>query len=316
MVYAHPEIVAERDGRRRRQRRHLEPLDADPRGGGVREAGAARAGVDEARRPGREPHRQQRRRLRRRQVRQVRRPASAASCSTSTCPSTRQTHAATPGQGIAKPVADYKVVGKSLPRIDIPDKVIGQVHVHPERHASRGWCTHGSVRPRGAGANTSQNHFPLERRRELDQAHPGRPGRADQQLHRRRRAEGVRRDPGRGAAQGRLEERSEVCRAPATSGVAAQGRRHEHARTRPATRADTGDVDAALASAAKTVSATYMYQYNSFMPIGPHCAIADVDAKDQDRATSSVQAQQALRGAPGRTLGAGWLGCPAAEQSA
>ena len=26
----------------------------------------------------------------------------------------------------------------------------------------------------------------------------------------------------------------------------------------------------------KTVSATYMYQYNSFMPIGPHAAVADV----------------------------------------
>ena len=31
-----------------------------------------------------------------------------------------------------------------------------------------------------------------------------------------------------------------------------------------------------MASAAKTVSATYQYHYNTYMPIGPHCAIADV----------------------------------------
>ena len=37
-----------------------------------------------------------------------------------------------------------------------------------------------------------------------------------------------------------------------------------------------GDVNAALASAAKVVSATYSYSYNSHSPIGPNCAIVDV----------------------------------------
>jgi CO/xanthine dehydrogenase Mo-binding subunit len=36
--------------------------------------------------------------------------------------------------------------------------------------------------------------------------------------------------------------------------------------------------NAALAGAAHTVSATYQYHYNGFMPIGPHCAVADVNA--------------------------------------
>src|SRR5206468_12650611 len=40
--------------------------------------------------------------------------------------------------------------------------------------------------------------------------------------------------------------------------------------------ADTNGVPAAMAGAAKTVSATYKYQYNNFVPIGPHAAIADV----------------------------------------
>jgi CO/xanthine dehydrogenase Mo-binding subunit len=37
-----------------------------------------------------------------------------------------------------------------------------------------------------------------------------------------------------------------------------------------------GNVDSALASSAKTVSATYKYAYNGHMSIGPTCAIADV----------------------------------------
>jgi len=41
---------------------------------------------------------------------------------------------ATPGQGVAKPVSDYKLVGRSVPRIDIPDKVSGHyTYVHNVR---------------------------------------------------------------------------------------------------------------------------------------------------------------------------------------
>src|SRR5690349_21436442 len=65
-----------------------------------------------------------------------------------------------PGQGITKPVSQYKLVGKLQHRIDIPAKVMGTyTYIHNVRipgmvHARR-------VRPRGAGANSSQNHFPL-----------------------------------------------------------------------------------------------------------------------------------------------------------
>ena len=40
-------------------------------------------------------------------------------------------------------------------------------------------------------------------------------------------------------------------------------------------------------AAAKTVSATYKYHYNGFMPIGPHCAVADVKARRQRRRSTS-----------------------------
>jgi CO/xanthine dehydrogenase Mo-binding subunit len=64
--------------------------------------------------------------------------------------------------------------------------------------------------------------------------------------------------------------------------------------------ADTGGVDAAMASAAKTVSATYKYAYNTFAHIGPHCAIADVDVKNGSAVIYATgQAVGAGQGGPG-----------------
>jgi len=41
---------------------------------------------------------------------------------------------------------------------------------------------------------------------------------------------------------------------------------------------NTGDVDAAIAGAARSVSASYAYHYQGHMPVGPSCALADVTA--------------------------------------
>ena len=71
--------------------------------------------------------------------------------------------------------------------------------------------------------------------------------------------------------------------------------------------ANVGNVDAALKSAAKTVSATYRYHYNNFVPIGPHAAVADVRGNS---ATVFVQGQS-LQGIP-PNLGT-MLGIPAAN---
>ena len=45
-----------------------------------------------------------------------------------------------------------------------------------------------------------------------------------------------------------------------------------------------GDVDAALAGAARTVAQSYAYHYQGHMPIGPSCAVADVTPSGRDRA--------------------------------
>ena len=56
---------------------------------------------------------------------------------------------ATPGQGIAKPVSQYNVVGKSFPRIDIPAKVLG-TYTYIQNVRIPGMLHGRRVRPRGA----------------------------------------------------------------------------------------------------------------------------------------------------------------------
>ena len=160
MVYAHPETWLNAHRRRRRQRRHLEPLDADPRSGRVREAGAARHGVDAARRPGREPDRRQGRRLRRRQDRQLRRADRRQAVQLHDADASR---AATPGRSrrAAKPVNDYKLVGSVVAADRHPGQGDAARTPTCTTSAFPGWSTPASCVRAAQVRNTSQNHFPL-----------------------------------------------------------------------------------------------------------------------------------------------------------
>ncbi|HZQ64062.1 MAG TPA: molybdopterin cofactor-binding domain-containing protein [Gaiellaceae bacterium] len=181
---------------------------------------------------------------------------------------------ATPGQGIAKPVKDYKVVGRVVPRIDIPAKVMGTyTYVHNVRVP--GMVHARIVRPHGAGANTSQNHFPLS----VDPksiAHI--PGAQIVQVNNFLAVVAPREyDAIQAAAQLKVVWKSD----PKLSGSGNYWSWMRQAADTntvnpPRYTADSGAVPAALASAAKTVSATYRYHYNGHMPIGPQCAVADV----------------------------------------
>ena len=138
------------------------------------------------------------------------------------------------------------------------------------------------VRPRGQGGVTSAEPLPGERRRELDQAHPGRPGRPG-----RRTSSAVvapkEYDAIQAAGQLKVVWKSDP-KLPGSGNFWSYVRRRatRTRRTRPATRPWSGNVDCALASAAKTISATYKYQYNGHMSIGPTCAVADVKANSAD----------------------------------
>ena len=132
------------------------------------------------------------------------------------------------------------------------------------------------VRPRGQGAfgdGTAPKVLSVDPA--LDQPHPERQDHSEEQLRRRRGAEGVRRDPGRGPAEGHVG-----------ADAAASGRREPlearcAARTRPGRRPWCPTAASATStpqSPGRRIpsSQTYMFHYNGHMPIGPSCSVADV----------------------------------------
>ena len=212
----------------------------------------------------------------------------------------------TPGAGISKQVKDYKIVGRHNPRIDIPGKVSGNyTYVHNVKipgmwHAR--WVT-----PRGIGANTSQNHMPIS---------------IDENSIKNTGAQVVRINnfvavvaPKEYEAIQAASQLKVVWKSDPKFGSGSSGnywswmRKTGDTNTQNPARytTNTGNVDAALKSAAKTVSATYRYHYDGFMPIGPHAAIADVRG---NMATLFVQGQS-LQGIP-PNIGP-MLGIPAAN---
>jgi CO/xanthine dehydrogenase Mo-binding subunit len=207
---------------------------------------------------------------------------------------------ANPGEGIAKPVSQYTVVGKSFPRIDIPAKINGtytyiqNVHIPGMLHGRR-------VRPRGAGANTVENDTPLK----VDARSIGHI--ANAQVVQIGNFVAVvapkEYDAIQAAAQLKVTWQTSPGFPEGSGNFWSWLRKAGDTNTANPARYTTNSttVGRALAGAANTVSATYHYHYNSFMPIGPHCAVADVRL-DMKRATVYVQAQ-ALTGLPANLAG-------------
>jgi CO/xanthine dehydrogenase Mo-binding subunit len=200
-----------------------------------------------------------------------------------------------PGAGISKPVAQYEVVGKVFPRIDIPDKVAGKyTYVHNVKIPGM-WHARW-VNPRGIGANTSQNHIPIS----VDESSIKNTGAQVVRIHNFLAVVApLEYQAIQAASQLKVVWKSDPKFGSKGSGnywnwmrQAADANLQGQARYT----ANQGNVDAALRTAAKTVSATYKHHYNNFVPIGPHAAVADV-RMDQQRATLFVQGQS-LQGIP------------------
>jgi CO/xanthine dehydrogenase Mo-binding subunit len=183
---------------------------------------------------------------------------------------------ATPGQGVAKAVKDYKLVGTMHPRIDIPGKVSGH-YTYVQNVRIPGMWHARWVTPRGIGANTSQNHFPISVDESSIKNLP------DAQVVRignflavaaPREYEAI-----QAAAQLKVVWKSDPKFGSGSSGnfwswVRKTGDTNTINPARYTT--DSSTINASLAKATKTVSATYKYHYNNFVPIGPHAAIADI----------------------------------------
>ena len=234
--------------------------------------------------------------------------------------STATPPSAIPGQAgtIVKPVSQYTTVGKAFPRIDIPAKVAG-TYTYIQNVRVPGMVHARVVRPRGSGANTVENAKPLTvdptsiahipnvqvvqvgdfvavvAPKEYDAIE------AAAQLK-------VSWDTKQGFPQPSANFWSWLRMAGDTNTV-----------NPPRFTADSGPaVEAGLASAAKTISATYHYHYNGFMPIGPHAAIADIH-QDGSGGTIFLSAQS-INGIPAQVQpvlaglpNSKWVNTPAAN---
>ncbi len=196
-----------------------------------------------------------------------------------------------PGQGIAKPVSEYKVVGTRPPRVEIPDKVTGKyTYVHNIRIPG---MIHGRVvRPRGQGAyGTGATIVSVD---ESSIKHiPG------AQVVRKGDFLGIvaprEYDAIQGAAQLKVTWNEEKI-LPTTGNLWKQMRDQDSAGLAPArVTLNDGNVDKALASAATTLTGTYMYHYQGRAVIGPACAVADVRPDSATIFTSSQQMENVHR---------------------
>ena len=156
-MITHDTNVTPNQGVERRQPGRADGRQADPRGRRGGQGGAAQARLDEPRRPGREPD------------------ASSKGVvsgggktvtygaligdklfNTTITGFSAAGNATTPAQAVAgspgtKPVSQYKLVGTSPPRVDIPDKVTGK-YTYVQNIRVPGMLHGRVVRPRGQGA--------------------------------------------------------------------------------------------------------------------------------------------------------------------
>jgi CO/xanthine dehydrogenase Mo-binding subunit len=203
-----------------------------------------------------------------------------------------------PGVAPSKPVSQYKLIGTRVPRFDLPDKVSGKwTYVHNIKVPG---MLHGRViRPRGQGAyGTNAKILSIDR-----SSIKNIPG---IQIVRKGDFLGVvgarEYDVIQAAAQLKVtfEEHPIL---PSSGNLWKRMREQDSAgKARAAIALNVGNVDTALASAHKTVSATYTYGFNGRMPIGPCCAVADVRG-GAATVFSSTQGIQGLATSVGAVIG-------------
>jgi CO/xanthine dehydrogenase Mo-binding subunit len=184
-----------------------------------------------------------------------------------------------PGVAPAKPFSAYKTVLKDpnpVTRIDIPDKVTGKyTYVHQVRVPG---MLHGRmVRPRGQGAYPYNSNVPIS----VDASSISHiPNAKVVQVNNFLGVVAPKEfDAIQAAAQLKVVWNTNPI-LPGTGNLWSHYRDMDTQGKIVAAFSGTpkGNVDAALASAAHTVSGTYKHHYQGHMPIGPSCAIADVRA--------------------------------------
>ncbi len=205
----------------------------------------------------------------------------------------RQFNVKMTGKAPQKPVSQYRLVTTRVPRVDIPDKVSGK-YVYMQHVRVPGMLHGRIVRPRGQGAHgdgAKVVSIDASSISDIAGAHVVR----------------------RGDFVGVVAEREwDAVRAAEKLKVAwdvpprlPAGRLFEAmraSRTTDSVIVETGDVAAALATAAHVASATYYGPYQSHAPFAPSCALADVGA-GSTLVMCSTQFPHGVRNMLAQTLG-------------
>lgn len=193
--------------------------------------------------------------------------------------------------GTPAPLKDpstYKVVGTRVPRIDIPDKVSGK-YTYIQNVRVPGMLHGRPVRPRGAanlrGTGPSGGPASFTVLSVDESSIKSIPG---AQVVRRGNFVGVVAPTEYDAIQAASQLKVTWDTADTLPGSGNLYSAMRASPTRDAVVLDYGNVGTGLASAAKTISATYEFPFQVHGPIGPCCAIADVKS---DHGTIFVQGQ-------------------------
>jgi nicotinate dehydrogenase subunit B len=184
-----------------------------------------------------------------------------------------------PAQAVAgspgtKPVTQYRIVGTSPPRIDIPDKVNGR-YTYVQNIRVPGMLHGRIVRPRGQGAygaGTAPKILSIDES-SIKKIQGVRVVRFGDFL-------GVVAEQEYAAIQAAAQLKVKWADPPPLPGVGnlwKQMREHDSAGKAPARITfNSGNFEAAFKAAAHTVQQTYKFHYTGSMAIGPECAVAAV----------------------------------------
>jgi CO/xanthine dehydrogenase Mo-binding subunit len=187
--------------------------------------------------------------------------------------------ATNPAQAVAgspgtKPVGQYKIVGTSPPRVDIPDKVTGK-YTYVQNIKVPGMLHGRVVRPRGQGAygdGTAPKIVSVDES-SIKSIPEARVVRFGDFL-------GVVAEHEYAAIQAAAQLKVKWADPPPLPGVGnlwKQMREHDSAGKAPARIAfNSGNFDSAFKSAVHKVEQSYKFHYTGHLPIGPSCCVADV----------------------------------------
>ena len=191
-----------------------------------------------------------------------------------------------------KAVGAYAIVGQSVPRVDLPAKATGElIFVHDIRVPG---MLHGRVvRPPYAGVDAGA--FVGTSLIAVDEVLGARHSRASSPSSRIGDFVGVVAEREENAIRRRSSSQVSWKPTPDLTDLADVETALRANPSTPRTLIDKGDVDAAIAGAAKPMQRTYVWPYQMHASIGPSCAVADYPGRQHPGLVGHAKSARAAR---------------------